>query len=80
MILSLIWLIALVLASPMFLYRTLDYHNLDLKFMGIDGISFCVEEWPIEHGRTYYSIFTLVVQYVVPIITVSVSNSHKVFY
>lgn len=68
-ILTVIWTLAIILASPMFIYRTLKTHKINL--FGIDTISFCMEEWPIEHGRAYYSAFSLVVQYLLPIIVVS---------
>jgi len=41
--------------------------------IGLPGVDFCYEEWPTAHGRAYYSIFTILIQYVVPIIVVSVA-------
>lgn len=41
--------------------------------LGIDYISYCVEDWPITHGRVYYSVFTLCVQYLLPIVIVSIA-------
>ncbi|XP_044742533.1 neuropeptide F receptor isoform X1 [Chrysoperla carnea] len=70
-ILSLIWVMALGLASPMFMFRTLQHHDVKIVSLGIDGISYCLEDWPFEHGRIYYSIATLVVQYLLPIVIVS---------
>ncbi len=35
-------------------------------------MNYCVERWPINHGRGYYSVFSMVFQYVLPIIIVSV--------
>ncbi|PSN42328.1 Neuropeptide F receptor [Blattella germanica] len=74
-ILGCIWLVALILASPMFFWRTLKQHDISLPSIGIDYIAYCLEEWPVEHGRAYYSLFSLIVQYIVPIITVSVAYS-----
>jgi neuropeptide Y receptor len=82
-ILSCNWVAAIILASPMFIWRTLKHHDINLPSLGIDYIAYCLEEWPIEHGRAYYSLFSLVVQYVLPIITVSVAYSricHKLKY
>ncbi|XP_069679292.1 neuropeptide F receptor-like [Periplaneta americana] len=74
-ILSCIWVAAIILASPMFFWRTLKHHDINLPSIGIEYIAYCLEEWPVEHGRAYYSLFSLVVQYVLPIITVSVAYS-----
>ncbi|XP_063228406.1 neuropeptide F receptor-like [Bacillus rossius redtenbacheri] len=74
-ILTCIWMTSLVLASPMFVWKTLKYHDINLPSYGIEYIAYCLEEWPVEHGRAYYSVFSLVVQYVLPIIIVSVSYS-----
>ncbi|XP_053698688.1 neuropeptide F receptor [Sabethes cyaneus] len=72
-ILTGIWIISLILASPMFIIRQLIHYDVHLLSLGIDYISYCVEEWPIAHGRVYYSVFTLCVQYLLPILTVSVA-------
>lgn len=70
-ILLLIWIVAIILAMPLFIVRHLQHH--DLPGIGTDSFSldFCIENWPIEHGRAYYSLFTLIFQYTVPIIIVS---------
>ncbi|KAJ9598827.1 hypothetical protein L9F63_026638, partial [Diploptera punctata] len=74
-ILGCIWITAIILASPMFFWRTLRQHDINLPSFGIEYIAYCLEEWPVEHGRAYYSLFSLIVQYIVPIITVSVAYS-----
>jgi neuropeptide Y receptor len=74
-ILTCIWVAAIILASPMFFWRTLNHHDIHLPSLGIEYVEYCLEEWPVEHGRAYYSLFSLVVQYVLPIITVSVAYS-----
>ncbi|TMW51527.1 hypothetical protein DOY81_003386 [Sarcophaga bullata] len=68
-----IWLLALLLASPMFIYKRLIHADIPpvLQEMGIHGVSFCIEDWPVNHGRFYYSMFSLCVQYLVPILIVS---------
>ncbi|XP_073817233.1 neuropeptide F receptor [Musca autumnalis] len=72
-ILAGIWLLALLLASPMFIYKRLIHADIPpvLQELGIHGVSFCIEDWPLNHGRFYYSMFSLCVQYLVPILIVS---------
>ncbi|XP_018564523.1 neuropeptide F receptor [Anoplophora glabripennis] len=81
LILLLIWVFALILAMPLFIVRHLVHHTIKL---GTDlNINFCIENWPIEHGRAYYSIFSLIFQYTLPIIIVSaayVRISYKLRY
>ncbi|CAG2116403.1 unnamed protein product, partial [Medioppia subpectinata] len=68
--LSFIWLAAILLALPLFLFRTVETHQLDMPWL--KSINFCVERWPIAHGRGYYSVFSMVFQYFVPILIVSI--------
>ncbi|XP_054089903.1 neuropeptide F receptor isoform X3 [Zeugodacus cucurbitae] len=72
-ILAGIWLFAVLLASPLFIYKRLEQAEIPplLQSLGIHGVCFCVEDWPVSHGRFYYSIFSLCVQYLVPILIVS---------
>lgn len=72
-ILAGIWLLALILASPMFIYKRLILAEIPpvLQRLGINNVSFCIEDWPLSHGRFYYSIFALCVQYLLPILIVS---------
>jgi neuropeptide F receptor len=72
-ILFIIWVTALLLAAPLFIWRSLQVHPVELE--GISTIAFCIEEWPMQHGRAIYSLFSLVVQYLMPIVTVSVAYS-----
>ncbi|XP_062561343.1 neuropeptide F receptor [Armigeres subalbatus] len=72
-ILTGIWIISLVLASPMFITRRLIHYDVNLPSLGIDYISYCIEDWPMARGRVYYSVFTLCVQYVLPILIVSIA-------
>jgi neuropeptide Y receptor len=74
-ILGCIWVAALILASPMFFWRTLNHHDIYLPSLGLEYVAYCLEEWPVEHGRAYYSLFSSIVQYILPIITVSVAYS-----
>ncbi|XP_054747447.1 neuropeptide F receptor [Anastrepha obliqua] len=72
-ILGFIWLLAVLLASPLFIYKRLEQAEIPpmLQALGIHGVCFCVEDWPLSNGRFYYSIFSLCVQYLVPILIVS---------
>lgn len=70
-----IWLLALLLASPMVLFKTLAQFNVNLHEYGIHDVVYCMEDWPIEHGRAYYSLFSLFIQYLLPIMIVSAAYS-----
>ncbi|CAG9860659.1 unnamed protein product [Phyllotreta striolata] len=71
-ILVLIWLLAIGLALPLFIIRHLVHHSIPLEDDYLD-INFCIENWPVKHGRAYYSIFSVIFQYSIPIIIVSAS-------
>ncbi|XP_034486071.1 neuropeptide F receptor isoform X2 [Drosophila innubila] len=75
-ILAGIWILALVLASPLLIYKELINRDIPplLQKLGVPHtISYCIEDWPLNEGRFYYSIFSLCVQYLVPILIVSVA-------
>ncbi|XP_062703012.1 neuropeptide F receptor-like [Aedes albopictus] len=72
-ILTGIWIFSLVLASPMFITRRLIHYDVNLASLGIEYISYCIEDWPMARGRVYYSVFTLCVQYLLPILIVSIA-------
>ncbi|XP_054165802.1 neuropeptide F receptor-like [Oppia nitens] len=68
-----IWIMAIMLALPLFLYRTVESHELSkLNLPWLKSVNYCVERWPIAHGRGYYSVFSMVFQYVLPILIVSI--------
>ncbi|XP_065361926.1 neuropeptide F receptor isoform X1 [Calliphora vicina] len=71
--LGVIWLLALLLASPLYIIKRLIHADIPpmLQELGIHGVSFCIEDWPLNHGRFYYSIFVLCFQYLVPIVILS---------
>ncbi|XP_071548338.1 neuropeptide F receptor-like [Panulirus ornatus] len=71
LMLLLIWVISFILALPNFIWRTLKHHVINLP--DLYSVNFCFEDWPTEHGRGYYSVFVILVQYCLPIVTVSVS-------
>ncbi|CAH1111132.1 unnamed protein product [Psylliodes chrysocephalus] len=72
LILLLIWMVAIMLALPLFIVRHLIHHTVELGVDNLD-INFCIENWPVDHGRAYYSIFSLIFQYTLPILIVSVA-------
>ncbi|XP_054708424.1 neuropeptide F receptor-like [Uloborus diversus] len=69
MILSCIWFIALLLSLPLFIFR--DVVHIEINLPWVQSVNYCIESWPIEHGRGFYSVFTMVFQYLVPIMIVS---------
>ena len=71
LLLLLIWIVAFILALPNFIWRTLKHHVINLP--GLYSINFCFEKWPTKHGGGYYSAFVMLVQYCLPIVTVSVA-------
>lgn len=60
-----------MLAMPQYLYRSLAHHEVNLP--GLAAVNFCYEEWPFDHGRGYYSVFIMLVQFFVPMLFVTVS-------
>ncbi|XP_046382332.1 neuropeptide F receptor, partial [Ischnura elegans] len=70
-----IWVVAALLATPLFIWKKLRHHEINLEAFGLSDIAYCLEEWPVLHGRAYYSLFSLLFQYLLPIITVSVAYS-----
>ncbi|KAH8406955.1 hypothetical protein KR222_001261 [Zaprionus bogoriensis] len=75
-ILAGIWILAFALASPLLIYKQLIKKEMPLilQHLGVpQSISYCIEDWPVNEGRFYYSIFSLCVQYLVPILIVSVA-------
>lgn len=72
MIMVFIWFIAFALASPLYIYRSLKTHKVGL--IGMDSLSFCIEDWPIENGRAVYSLFSLIFQYLLPVLVVVMAH------
>ncbi|XP_076066964.1 neuropeptide F receptor-like [Oratosquilla oratoria] len=64
-----IWVLAVLLALPNFIWRTLKHHDINLP--NLKSVDFCFEDWPTPHGRGFYSLFVILLQYCVPILTVS---------
>ena len=70
-----IWVIGIVLALPLIFVRTLQHHEIPVANSPISSVDFCMEEWPIEKGRSIYSISSILVQYALPILTVSIAHA-----
>lgn len=73
-VLSIIWLIALLCALPLYIYTSLIEYPINLTMINLHTIHYCVEDWPdmpFLAGRVYYSIFSLTIQYFIPILIVS---------
>ncbi|KAK4319864.1 hypothetical protein Pmani_009250 [Petrolisthes manimaculis] len=66
-----VWVLSFLLALPNLIWRRLENHQVNLP--GIEVVSFCFEDWPLSHGRAYYSILVMAVQYCLPIVTVSIA-------
>jgi neuropeptide F receptor len=75
LILLVIWIIAIAAAAPLFMYRSLIHYSFNITSLDFKHtISYCQEEWPelpFFDGRVYYSIFSIFVQYFIPIFVVS---------
>ncbi|CAH0721066.1 unnamed protein product, partial [Brenthis ino] len=67
-----IWVTAFALASPLYIFRNLKTHKFGL--LGMDSLSFCIEDWPIDNGRAIYSVFSLIFQYLVPVLVVVIAH------
>jgi neuropeptide F receptor len=74
LILTLIWFIALLCSAPLFIYRSLVHYDINQPTLNLNTIYYCIEDWPdlpYLSGRVYYSIFSLALQYFIPILIVS---------
>lgn len=73
-VLSIIWLVALLCALPLYIYTNLIEYPVNMTALNLHSIYYCVEAWPdfpFLTGRVYYSIFSLTIQYFIPILVVS---------
>lgn len=75
LILTLIWSIAILFSAPLFIYRSLKIYNINITSLDFKHkILYCEETWPelpFFDGRVYYSIFSIFIQYFIPILVVS---------
>lgn len=81
-ILLVIWIIAFLCALPLYLYKNIFHIPFNLSKLNINNIYFCVEDWPelqFLTGRIFYSIFSLALQYFIPILVVSFAYNRIYF-
>lgn len=75
LILAIIWIIAAVFTSPCFIFRTLVHVNFNIPELQFNQtLSYCTEKWPVVGnvgGGVLYSLFSVFVQYLIPIIVLS---------
>lgn len=67
-----IWIIATLVSLPNFIWRKLETHQVKLPHVTYD-LSFCIENWPDVRGRFIYSIVVMILQYVIPILTMTLA-------
>lgn len=67
-----IWITAFFLASPLYIFRSLKTHHL--RLIGMNSLSFCIEDWPVHNGRALYSVFSLIFQYLLPVLVVVIAH------
>jgi neuropeptide F receptor len=74
-ILASIWIICAIFCIPCYEYRKLVHYHFDILELGFkQTISYCIEEWPVIagiNGGVYYSLFSVFVQYFIPIVVLS---------
>lgn len=73
--LAAIWTVGVVLALPLFIVRTLQHLEIPIPNSPITSVDYCLEDWPSEKGRSAYSIGSILVQYALPITTLSVAHA-----
>lgn len=81
LILLVIWLIAFFCALPLYIYKSLQPYSMNLTKLNIHVIYYCYEDWPATQflsGRVYYSLFSLTLQYLIPILVVSCAY-HRIY-
>ena len=70
-----IWTVGIVLALPLFIVRSLQHFEIPIPNSPVTSVDYCIEQWPGEKGRALYSIGSILVQYALPIVTVSVAHA-----
>ena len=74
-----IWMISTLLALPLFFGMTFEVVQLPpeiARLMGLPELALCHEMWgKYAKGRFYYSIFCLLVQFLLPLTLISLAHS-----
>lgn len=75
-ILVIIWTIAAIFTAPCFIFRKLIHVNFNIPELSFNQtISYCTEQWPLVgenlRGGVIYSLFSVFVQYLIPIVVLS---------
>lgn len=70
-----IWIVGVILALPLFIVRRLEHREIPIPNSPITSVDYCLEIWPSEKGRSAYSIGSILVQYALPIATLSVAHA-----
>lgn len=67
-----IWTGSLLLACPLFLFRTLKHLPLDESLLGVSSVEFCVEEWPHSspEAALIYSVASTLFQFMIPAVII----------
>ena len=68
-------LYSIVLATPLFIWRKLEHHEIAIRNAQRLSVDYCFEKWPGEQGRALYSAASILVQYVLPIVAVSIAHA-----
>ncbi len=80
-ILLIIWLVAFLCALPLHIFKRLEMYEVNIPKLNIHNLYYCYEDWPelpFLSGRVYYSIFSLTLQYIIPILVVSCAY-HRIY-
>ena len=74
---------SILLATPLFIWRTLQHQEIPIPNFPIQSVDYCFEQWPTKRGRAIYSAVSILIQYALPIVTVSFAHvriSYKLRY
>ena len=68
-----IWIISLLMSSPLIIFSVYNKHQIfpDIDFF----MSYCVEDLTLRAEKGAYSVASMVVQYILPVITVSIAHA-----
>lgn len=63
------------MASPLYFFNELTLVSLPTVYSKYrDYLGFCLEKWPVEEGRLYFSLYAFSFQYVLPTIIISAAH------